>query len=81
MAIEKIDHTKCEVCKVRMEQGCPLARSCFQDVIRLDEGGKPYIAYPDDCNGCYRYYYACQVDCPYGAVEVSPLFPLGVLSF
>lgn len=71
MSIEKIDHAKCEVCELRQAKGCPLSDSCYQDVIRLDDEGSPYIAYPEDCCGCHGYYFACEVDCPYEAVEVS----------
>lgn len=81
MAIKKIDYAKCEVCELRIKDTCPIMESCFQAVIKLDEEKKPHIAYPKDCIGCYRYYFACQEDCPYDAVTVSADFRFPRLPF
>ncbi|MBI4333187.1 MAG: hypothetical protein HY673_18125 [Chloroflexi bacterium] len=70
--IRHIDRTKCDSCALRLRDTCPVGDSCFQDVIRLDSERRPHIAYAADCCACHRgYYYACQEDCPLGAVEVS----------
>jgi NAD-dependent dihydropyrimidine dehydrogenase PreA subunit len=70
--IKNIAKNKCESCSLRMSDGCPIDDSCHADVIRLDEGGFPYIAYPDDCDPCF----ICYLDCPYEAVEVSGQVPV-----
>lgn len=73
--IRKIDKAKCAVCELRLKNTCPVAESCFQDVIRLDEERRPYIKYAEDCCNCYIYWFACQADCPLGAIEVSAKIP------
>ncbi|MFC2008309.1 FAD-dependent oxidoreductase [Chloroflexota bacterium] len=40
--------------------------SCPVDAIRLDEQGKPFLAYPDDCTSCLL----CETDCPVSAIKV-----------
>jgi len=59
--ITKIDHEKCIGCGICAER-CPL------DTIRLNEKGKAYIAYPDDCMTCFL----CERLCPKGAIFVHP---------
>lgn len=59
--ITKIDQEKCVGCGVCVIK-CPL------DTIRLDEKGKAYIAYPDDCMTCYL----CERNCKAGAIYVHP---------
>ena len=76
MTIKKIDRGVCESCSLRTSVGCPVTESCHTDAIRLDEGGFPYIAYPDDCDCCFL----CQLDCPNGAVEVSAQAPFPFLA-
>lgn len=77
--IKNIDKSKCDICRLRLEDTCPIMESCFQDVIRLDSEKRPYIAYAGDCCGCHcDYYFACQVECPLGAVEVSVKRPMPV---
>ena len=61
MAIERFDYNKCIGCGVCMN-------ACTCDVIRMDEAGKPYIKYPDECCVCLY----CMEDCPVDAVFVSP---------
>ncbi len=77
MAIKEIARDICETCSLRAAKGCPIVESCATDVIRLDDRGMPYIAYPNDCHCCFL----CQIDCPNGAVRVSaevtlPLIPV-----
>lgn len=79
--IKKIDGSKCAVCELRIKDTCPVQESCFQDVIRLDEERKPHIKYAKDCCNCHTYWFACQDDCPYGAVEVSALTRFTSLPF
>ena len=76
MAIKEISRGICEYCSLRAGEGCPIMESCPTDVIRLDEDGMPYIAYPDDCDSCFL----CQIDCPIGAVKVSAEIALPLLS-
>lgn len=78
--IRSIDRAKCETCGLRLKDTCPIMESCFQDVIRLDHERTPHIAYPADCCGCHNYYFACQIDCPLGAVVVSAKRRFGTLS-
>lgn len=40
--------------------------SCPTDVFRLDEAGKPYVAYSEDCQACFL----CEFDCPTAAIRV-----------
>jgi len=76
MTIERIAKDICEACGLRTGVGCPIMESCSVDVIRLDERGFPYIAYPDDCDSCFL----CHLDCPNGAVKVSAEIPLPFLA-
>ena len=69
--IERIDADKCVGCGTCVSH-CPL------DTLRLDENGKAYIAYGDDCMTCY----ICERLCPSGAIfvhpfreELPPVFP------
>lgn len=59
--IERIDAEKCIGC------GTCIA-SCSLDVLRLDENQKAAIMYREDCMTCY----ACERDCPEGAIYVGP---------
>ena len=38
------------------------------DALRLDERGRAFIAYPDDCMTCF----ICERACPAGAIDVHP---------
>ncbi|MBI4334493.1 MAG: hypothetical protein HY673_24825 [Chloroflexi bacterium] len=70
--IKSIDKTKCQACPLRAPGRCPVVEDCFQDVIRLDREGYPYIKYRRNCCNCHAlYWFACQQDCPSQAVEVS----------
>ncbi len=61
MTIKKIDRKACvSQCGICMD-------SCPCDVIRLDQEGKAYIAYLEDCHTCFL----CEDDCPAKAVTVS----------
>ena len=59
--IQHIDDAKCIGCGVCVQK-CPLA------TIRLNEQGKAFIAYPDDCMTCF----VCERLCPAGAIFVHP---------
>ena len=59
--IERIDAEKCIGCG-----SC--ANRCPLDAIRMNEEGKAYIAYSDDCMTCY----ICERYCPAGAIYVQP---------
>ncbi len=54
------DYEKCTKCGTCYSL-CPL------DVISLEEDGKPYVKYPDECQLCF----ICQVECPAGAIHVK----------
>ena len=71
MAINKIKKDICKSCKPCAD-GCKVVDSCPTDVIRTDDKGWPYIAYPDDCVSCFL----CQMDCPCKAVEVGALITI-----
>lgn len=60
--IRQIDQAICIGCKA-------CVRICPLDTLRMDEKGKAYIAYPEDCMTCFM----CERACPSGAVDVSPL--------
>lgn len=48
--------------------------NCPLDTLRMNEEGKAYIAYPEDCHTCYL----CEQVCPVGAIYVHPykkMFP------
>jgi NAD-dependent dihydropyrimidine dehydrogenase PreA subunit len=74
MTIKGINKEKCKSCKLRIS-GCPVMDSCHMDVIRLEREGYPSIAYASDCDSCF----ACEMECPLAAVEVSALVPLTLL--
>ncbi|MBI4529260.1 MAG: ferredoxin family protein [Deltaproteobacteria bacterium] len=47
--------------------GCGLCiETCPTDVLRLDKESKAFMAYPEDCQGCF----VCQWDCAYEAIRV-----------
>ena len=55
-----IDYERCSGCK-RCYKLCPL------DIIAWDEEkGRPYVAYPDECQLCF----ICQIECPEKAIEI-----------
>ena len=54
------DYKKCTKCR-KCYDLCPL------DIISLDEEGKPYVKYPDECQLCF----ICQVECPEHAIHVK----------
>jgi NAD-dependent dihydropyrimidine dehydrogenase PreA subunit len=61
--IESIDEQKCNGCEICFNV-CPC------DVFRLLPGKRlVLIAYPDDCQTCF----ACELDCPEGALYVGPM--------
>lgn len=59
--IQSIDQEKCIACGTCVEI-CPL------DTIRLNDEGKAFIAYGDDCMTCFK----CERLCPAGAIFVHP---------
>lgn len=62
MTIRYIDYEKCRNCGVCYE-------TCPMDVFIRRE--RIYIRYPHDCMACYL----CEMDCPEGAIYVSPERP------
>ena len=61
--IESIDEQKCSGCEICFNV-CPC------DVFRLlPEKRLVTIAYADDCQTCF----ACELDCPEGAIYVGPM--------
>jgi NAD-dependent dihydropyrimidine dehydrogenase PreA subunit len=64
--IESIDMTLCNGCGI-------CVRSCWSDVIRMDEQTEDVIIkYRDDCSSCA----VCEMDCPKKAIHVSPKLPV-----
>lgn len=59
--IQSIDQEKCVGCGMCVNS-CPL------DTIRLNNEGKAFIAYGDDCMTCFK----CERLCPVGAIFVHP---------
>lgn len=53
-----IDIDKCKGCK-KCRQVCP------GNLIKLDDGGKAFIKYPDECWGCV----SCVKECRFGAIK------------
>ena len=64
MGIQKIKEDACTACGLCFE-ACPM------DVIRLDDDGRAYAAYPWDCIVCY----SCERECPVDAVVINPERP------
>jgi len=61
--IERVDQRRCDGCNL-----CVAVCPC--DVFRPGpKGGPVRIAYRDDCQTCF----ACELDCPEGAISVSPM--------
>ena len=77
VAIKTIDSSKCQVCPMRQTTGCVVYDICPMDVYRLDEEGKPYIAYVRDCQSCFL----CVRDCPQQAVYVTALVDFPILPY
>jgi NAD-dependent dihydropyrimidine dehydrogenase PreA subunit len=77
MAVKTIDSSKCQVCPMRQTTGCVVYDICPMDVYRLDEEGKPYIAYVRDCQSCFL----CVRDCPQQAVYVTALVDFPILPY
>ena len=59
--IRSINAELCIGCGTCVEN-CPL------DTLRMNDEGKAYIAYGDDCHSCYL----CELACPVGAIFVHP---------
>ncbi len=59
MPLVKVNEGACTGCEVCVE-------TCPTDVLRLSPDRKAFMAYPDDCQGCF----VCQWDCAYGAIRV-----------
>ena len=48
--------------------GCGVCvETCPTDVLRLDEAQKAFMAYAEDCQGCF----VCQWDCAFEAIRVK----------
>lgn len=62
MTIRSIDYSKCNQCGTCYE-------TCPMDVFVKQE--KIYINHRNDCMSCYL----CEMDCPTGAIDVSPERP------
>jgi NAD-dependent dihydropyrimidine dehydrogenase PreA subunit len=61
--IDSLDEQKCNGCEICFNV-CPC------DVFRLSSGAPGVrIAYPEDCQTCF----ACELDCPEGAIYVGPM--------
>lgn len=62
MVIERIDQKLCNGCEICLN-------NCTMDVIRMDDKSqKAIIKYPEECICCAY----CELDCPEGAIYVSP---------
>jgi len=62
MTVERINEELCTGCGI-------CVNSCPMDVLRMDKvSRKAKIAYPQECMCCA----SCEVDCPVGAIFVSP---------
>ena len=61
MPIVSINSELCKKKCARCVDACPV------DVLRLDDQGKAYIAYREDCVSCLW----CTMDCPGNAITVS----------
>ena len=60
--IEHLDTDKCKGCGTCVEV-CPM------DVFRLNgESGKSEALYGGDCQTCFT----CELECPTGAIRISP---------
>jgi NAD-dependent dihydropyrimidine dehydrogenase PreA subunit len=66
MTIKSIDYAKCTNCGTCYD-------TCPMDVFIKKE--KVYIKYRKDCMSCYL----CEMDCPAGAIYVSPERPGGAV--
>lgn len=63
MGIRRINLELCNGCQICVE-------SCPEDVLRMSqETGKPFIAYPRDCESCLL----CELSCPVEAIYVYPV--------
>ena len=62
--IKSIDEVFCTNCGVCVD-------ACQSDVLRFNQDGKVYIAYPDDCCHCLE----CAFLCPFDAITVAPGVP------
>ena len=62
MVIERINQELCNGCEICLN-------NCTMDVIRMDyKSQKAVIKYPEECICCAY----CELDCPEGAIYVSP---------
>lgn len=77
MTIMHINRELCRECSLRTPGGCPVVEACPTDVIRADQEAYPYISYPTDCHSCFL----CELDCPGGAVRVSPDIPMPIIPY
>ena len=75
--IRRFDSSRCDECRLRLNEGCPCLESCPVDVLRPEEDGRPKVVYPSDCFSCFW----CQLDCPRGAFEISAERELEIFPF
>jgi len=59
MPYVEVNRAACTGCSVCVE-------TCPPDVLRLDQENKAFMAYPEDCQGCF----VCQWDCKFAALKV-----------